>query len=350
MNSTPTPRHPTLPLAALTSLLGLFLLPSALFGQGCVIARGGGGAMISDSSGYMEPGDWTLSTAIRWFRSDRHYAGGAEQKHRQEQQTQVINESYFYDVSATYAWSKRLTTTLTLPFVDHDRTSLYEHLGNTSGQRFRTQAAGLGDMRVSAAWWAVDPNADHHRGNVALGFGIKAPTGDYRARDTFIRPAGPTERFVDSSIQPGDGAWGYNLELQGFYHLKGNLSAYGNAFYLFNPEGRVEATGFSIPDAYMVRTGLDYRLAQVPGVTLSLGGRVEGVPGRDVFGSSIGFRRPGYAISVEPGFTFSKGRFTGTLTVPVALERRRTMTYGATRLGDAAFADFSINTSFSFRL
>lgn len=36
--------------------------------------------------------------------------------------------------------------------------------------------------------------------------------------------------------------------------------------------------------------------------------------------------------------------------MPVALERRHTMTYGATHLGDAAFADFSINTSFSFRL
>jgi hypothetical protein len=345
-----TPGKSTLRLAALTCLLGLLALPSSLSGQGCVIARGGGGAMISDSSGYMEPGDWTLNSSIRWFRSDRHFAGGTEHKHRKEQGTQVINESYFYDFSATYAWSKRLSTTLTLPFVNHDRTSMYEHLGNSSGQRFLTQAAGLGDVRVSAAWWLVNPNADHHRGNVSFGFGIKAPTGDYRARDVFTRPAGPTERFVDSSIQPGDGGWGYNLEMQGFYHLKGNLSGYANAFYLFNPEGRIEDTGFSIPDAFMVRTGVDYRLNGVKGLALSLGGRVEGVPGRDVFGSSIGSRRPGYVISVEPGVTFNKGRFTGTLTVPVALERRRTMTYGATRLGDAAFADFSINTSFSFRL
>jgi hypothetical protein len=100
----------------------------------------------------------------------------------------------------------------------------------------------------------------------------------------------------------------------------------------------------------MARVGLDYRLERVKGLALSLGARVEGVPGRDVFGSSIGSRRPGYVISVEPGVTFSKGRFTGTVTVPVALERRRTMTYGATRLGDAAFADFAINTSFSIRL
>lgn len=350
MNSTRSPRNHLHRLAGLTCLLGLLLAPAALFGQGCVIARGGGCAMISDSSGYMEPGDWSLNGAVRWFRSDRHFAGGTEHKHRQDQNTEVINESYFYDVSATYAWTKRLSTTLTLPFVDHDRTSLYEHLGNNSGQRFRTQAAGLGDMRLSASWWLVDPNADQHRGNVALGLGLKAPTGDHRARDLFTRPAGPTVRFVDSSIQPGDGGWGYTLELQGFYHVKGNLSAYGNAFYLINPEGRDEATGFSIPDAFMVRTGLDYRLARAPGLALSLGGRVEGVPGRDVFGSSLGSRRPGYVISVEPGVTFSKGRFTGTVTVPVALERRRTMTYGATRLGDAAFADFSINTSFSLRL
>jgi hypothetical protein len=350
MNSTQTTHPHTHRLAGLTCLLGLLLLPSSLFGQGCVIARGGGGAMITDSSGYLEPKDWNVNVAYRWFESDRHFVGGQEQKHRQANGTQVINNSHFYDVSATYAWSKRLNTTLTFPFVSHNRSSLYEHLGNNSGQRFSTQSSGLGDMRLSASYWIINPNADHQRWNVSFGAGLKAPTGDYKARDIFNRSSGPTERYVDSSIQPGDGGWGYNLEMQGFFHIKGNLSAYANAFYLFNPEGRVEATGFSIPDSYMARTGLDYRLERVKGLVLSLGARVEGVPGRDVFGNSRGSRRPGYSMAVEPGVTFSKGRFTGTLTVPVAFEHRRTMTYGATRLGDSAFADFTINTSFSVRL
>ncbi|HEX2101725.1 MAG TPA: hypothetical protein VHF69_13720, partial [Candidatus Synoicihabitans sp.] len=298
--------------------------------------------------GLLQAGDWQVTAAHRWLYSDRHFRGRVEEKHRQEQDTQVINNSHFLDVTATYAISPRLWVNFTLPFTDHDRSSLYEHLGNASGQRFHTQAGGLGDVRLSGTWWVLDPTA-HHRGNFSIGIGIKAPTGDYKATDTFIRPAGPTERYVDSSIQPGDGGWGATLEAQGFIHLVGHLSGYANAFYLFNPRERIRETNFSVPDAYMCRLGGDLRIPAVAGLSVSLGGRIEGVPSRDVFGGSRGSRRPGYAISVEPGISYARGRFFGTITVPIAVERNRVRTYGATTTGDAAFADYTINTSLSVR-
>lgn len=331
-------------------LLGLALLPSSVFAQGCVIARGGGACgMVMDGSGYLQPKHWQTSMAFRWFQSHRHFAGAVEQTQRDTGGTEVINDSYFYDFSATYAWSDRLNVSFTVPYVYHDRSSLYEHLGNNSGKRFSTQASGLGDVRLSASYWLFNPN-DSHNGNFSVGFGFKAPTGDYKATDTFIRASGPQERFVDSSIQPGDGGWGYTVELQGFRRIKGNLSAYGNAFYLFNPKERIEATGFSVPDAYMARGGLDYGISQVHGLVLSLGGRIEGVPGNDAFGGSRGSRRPGFAVAVEPGVTFSRGRFFGTVTVPVLVHANRTTTWGSAKAGDAAFADYTINTSFSVRL
>ncbi len=336
-------------LAGLAAIMSLALVPLSVQGQGCVIARGAGGAMISESAGYLEQGEWNLNFAFRWFNADRHFVGDVEQKHRQEEGTQVINDSYFYDFTATYAWSKRLNTSLTIPFVYHDRSSLYEHMGNSSGQRFHTQAAGLGDIRLAANWWLIDPNAERP-GNISIGFGIKAPTGDYDATDVFARRNGPEVRFVDSSIQPGDGGWGYTIELQGFRHIKGGLSAYGNAFYLINPEGRMESTGFSIPDSYMARGGFDYRLPGDNGLVLSLGGRIEGVPGTDLIGHNEGRRRPGFIVAVEPGISFSRGRFVGTLTTPIAVHRNRTTSFGSTRAGDASFADYSINASFSYRL
>ena len=332
------------------SLLGLLLLPASLFGQGCLIARGGGGAMITDSSAYLEPGQWQISTAYRYFKSHRHFAGNDEQTHRSDNGTEVYNWSSFYDFTATYAWSKRLSLNLTVPFVHHNRSSLYEHLGNNSGQRFVTSAAGLADMRASASWWVFNPNADDLKGNLAVGFGFKAPTGDHNVTDIFTRREGPTVRFVDSSIQPGDGGWGYSVELQGFRMISHNLSLYGNAFYLFNPEGRDEETRFSIPDSYMARGGFDYRIERIKGLAVSLGGRIEGVPGNDAFGSSIGSRRPGFAVAVEPGVSFSRGRFAGTVTVPIAVHRARTTTFGSIRAGDAAFADWTLNLSFSVRL
>lgn len=335
--------------ARVLTLVTLFAVSaSQAHAQGCVIARGGGASAISDSSGYLEAGEWQLNFAFRHFKSDRHFIGDDEQPQRKALGTQVINNSFFYDVSATYAWSKRLNFSFTVPFVYHDRSSLYEHSGN-SGGRYHTQAAGLGDIRVSANYWILNPETAK-RWNMSVGFGIKSATGDYEARDVFVRPTGPMERFVDSSIQPGDGGWGATVELQGFYHIVGNLSAYGNGFYLFNPEERVETTNFSIPDAYMARGGVDYRIERVKGLSVSLGARIEGVPGNDAFGDSRGSRRPGFAVAIEPGVTFTKGKYSGTLTVPVAVHRNRTTTFGSVRAGDAAFADYTINASFSVRL
>ncbi len=334
--------------SGLLCIAALGAIQSSAFGQGCVIARGGGGAMISDSSGFLEPGQWQVTVAHRWFESDRHFIGDDEQKHRKAQGTEVINNSHFLDFTATYAWSKRLNLNLTIPYVKHDRSSKYEHRGNAN-PRYHTQSSGMGDVRVSANYWVLDPE-QHHRGNFAIGVGMKAPTGSYTAKDVFMRPNGPTVRYVDSSIQPGDGGWGWTIEGQGYYHLGGNFTAYGNAFYLFNPRERVPRTNFSVPDAYMARGGVEMAVTSVEGLGLSLGLRIEGVPGNDLFGGNGGSRRPGFSTAVEPGVSFSKGRFTGTFTIPVAIHHRRSHTYGALRPGDAAFADFTVNTSLSWRL
>lgn len=338
-------------LAALGALLAS-LAPAALFGQGCVIARGGGAAAITDGGGYLQKGDWQVSLNIRHFDSHRHYAGNDEQVHRSEQGTEVYNNSWFYDTTLTYAWSDRLSVFVTVPFVNHDRSSLYEHLGNNSGQRFATQASGMADVVAGGNWWVRDPKHAMDW-NIQVGAGVKFPTGDDEARDIFVRSAGPQERYVDSSIQPGDGGTGFLISAGGFYSLEKwvkNLALYGNGFYLINPEGRNERTGFSIPDGYMVRGGLEYRLASVPGLSVSLGARNEGVIAHDLFGSSIGSRRPGFAVSVEPGVTYVKGRYSATFTFPIAVHRNRVTTFGSLRAGDAAFADYTWNFSFAMKL
>lgn len=340
------------PIARLTlgsALLGLLLLPYPLFGQGCVIARGGGAASIADGSGCLEAGHWQINYAFRHFKSHRHFAGDDEQTHRSDQGTEVYNDSYFNDFTATYGWSERLNLSLTIPTVNHDRSSMYEHLGNSSGQRFSTQASGIGDIRLGGSYWVKNPTGDN-RGNLAVGFGFKLPTGNAEVQDIFIRSSGPTLRYVDSSIQPGDGGFGYNVDLQGYWRLRPGLTAYGSASYLINPEGRNEKTGFSIPDSYLVRGGLDYRIDAVKGLSVSLGVRNEGVIAHDLLGNSRGSRRPGFAVAVEPGVSYGKGRYAGTLTVPIAVHRNRTTTFGSAKAGDAAFADYTINFSLSMRL
>lgn len=335
----------------LGSLLGL-LLPVASFGQGCVIARGGGASAITDGSGYLEKGDWQVTFAMRHFKSHRHFAGDDEQTYRSDEGTEVYNNSWFFDTTLTYAWTPRISLFATVPFVNHDRSSMYEHLGNNSGQRFSTQASGLADIQLGTAAWVIDPHRAKNW-NILVGVSLKLPTGDAEARDIFVRSSGPQERYVDSSIQPGDSGTGFSIQLGGFYTLERwvhNLSLYGNGFYLFNPEERNEKTGYSIPDGYMARGGVEYRFDQVQGLSASLGMRNEGVIAHDLFGGSRGSRRPGFAVAVEPGVSYSKGRYSATFTLPIAVHRNRVTTYGQTKAGDAAFADYTWNVSISMKL
>lgn len=348
-SSKPVPSLLAQRLAGALCVFSLACLPASLSAQGCVIARGGGSCAITGSDSIHGPKTWQLDFSHRWFYSDRHFVGKEEQKHRKEQGTQVINNSHFLDMNISYAATDRLSANITVPFVNHDRSSLYEHLGNSSGQRFHTQAAGLGDIQASVNYWVLNPE-NNRRANFSIGAGMKAPTGEYNAQDIFIRSTGPTRRRVDSSIQPGDGGWGASLSLQGFTRLGEHWSAYGNGFYMFNPRERIAVTGFSVPDAYLLRVGVDYSAPWTKGVRLSLGLRKEGVPSKDVFGGSGGSRRPGYAVALEPGFSYMTQRVSINVTVPVAIERNRVRTFGASNIGDAAFADYTVNSNISIRL
>ena len=91
---------------------------------------------------------------------------------------------------------------------------------------------------------------------------------------------------------------------------------------------------------------------------MSAAGRVEGVPVRDLIGSSDGFRRPGFIVSIEPGIEIMKGRYTFDFSLPYSLYRNRQRSVadelasaasGTDVHGDAAFADYVITASFSVR-
>jgi hypothetical protein len=72
---------------------------------------------------------------------------------------------------------------------------------------------------------------------------------------------------------------------------------------------------------------------------------MEGIPVRDAFGSSNGFRRPGYIISIDPGIMYSFWRETVSLNAPWAVERNRRRSVpdiANGKHGDAAFADYTI--------
>jgi hypothetical protein len=310
---------------------------------------------------------WVASVDYRWYHSDRHFVGDVEQKQRQALGNEVINDVHSFDLAATYGISERWSATLTIPFIYADRSSLYEH---DFVHRYSMRSAGLGDVRLVTDFWLLNPQ-QHMDGNIALGLGLKVPTGDDKATDIAHRASGPVSRPVDPSIQPGDGGWGIILELQAYQKIYGNLFGYVQGSYLMTPQEQ-NGTEFtlsdipqfatlltplrthdSIPDQYFGRGGFSYMPVPAWGVALSFGARIEGVPVYDAIGGSMGFRRPGYTISLEPGCSWTGKKNSLSLNVPVAVYRNRERSAPEIALGvpggDAAFADFSILVNFTHR-
>lgn len=343
--------------------------PQSTFSQGCVAARGAGmicsptGLHLSD--GLPPSSGFQMNVGYRWLNSDRHYTGSHENKERQEEGSQVINKSHFVDVALSYAFSPRFSASFTIPFVLHDRSQVVRSNDTTRTilQRYHTQSSGIGDVRLEGNAWIIDP-ASHPKGNILLGIGVDMPTGEKDAKDTFqVFRNGQIvaeERTVDQSIQPGDGGWGLALSLYGYQQIVPRLNAFVNGVYTITPQEKNGVPTYrsnpfeaemSIADTYMGRAGFEYVVWPKHGVTLSLAGRIEGVPVYDAIGGSEGFRRPGFAVSVEPGIMASYKSWSFGLYAPVALYRNRersvpdkqqTAATGTFRHGDAAFADYLI--------
>lgn len=254
----------------------------------------------------------------------------------------------------------------------NDRSSLYEH-GRT--ERHISSAANIGDLRVTANRWMLGPSK-FMKGNFQAGIGFKLPTGAYNSSDNFYNvglEGSPQVRPVDQSIQPGDGGLGVITELNGYFNFSPRFSSYGNLYYLINPR---ETNGtrtyretlsaalaneaiMSVTDQYMFRLGLNYDFTgKLDALTLSAGGRMEGIPVYDLIGGNKGFRRPGYVISVEPGliYKFSKLNFFATMPVAIGRNRLQSVTDKENSViqnkfvnGDAAFADYSLNLGFTYK-
>lgn len=360
--------------------LSVMLSKAPAFAQGCVGIKNmhctAMPVLDNDSTARLKQNKWQVSLGYRYFKSYKHFVGDHEQKQRVDLGTEVINISHAFDLNFSYTVSKRLVATVNFPVLFYYRSSLYEHYGNSTTSnpqqlRFHTNANGLGDIRLAGSYLVLNPSKNH-KGNFALGLGIKLPTGQAEVQDNFHRrtAAGKDSiirKPVDQSIQLGDAGFGFSLEAQGYQKLFKNALLYYNGFYLFNPRNtnntltRGTLTGadpliayFSVPDQFSFRLGMNYSFLQKKNLKALLGGRIEGIPAHDALGKSEGFRRPGYIVSVEPGLNYSRKDWGFQLSVPFAVYRNRTKSVydladpTGQRHGDAAFADYLVNIGISY--
>ncbi len=334
--------------------------------QGCVAVRPMGCSNAAHGGlDLLRKGEFQISGTYRHFKSFRHFRGDVEQHERLEDNTEVINVMHSAEIGLTYALSDRFSLTFGIPYTDYDRSSLYEHYGNSedanpSHARFHTGASGIGDSRFSANYWLRPIESPS---NYSIGLGLKFPTGNPGVEGEFHKIAADgsdsvSVRPVDQSIQLGDGGLGIVLETQGFQRLFEGGYMYFGGFYLFNPRETNDVARnpyassqtsiisyFSVADQYMARIGFQYIALPQQGVSLGLGGRIEGIPAHDALGGSNGYRRPGYSVMAEPTLAWLRGDFSAEINLPIAMYRNRIKSVSdlsdptGKAHGDAAFAD-----------
>jgi hypothetical protein len=351
----------------------LFLTGNGL-SQGCILARSSvsilGAScpdMVRTSSigdgGYLPPGDWQISVGYRWQYSFRPYIGTEEQVERRRLGTVSENRIHLFDIGVSYGLNHRLSLSASIPFVFASRTrpgNVDRLMGipNAPDQVFKS--VGFGDVSLSARTWLARPPAEN-RQNVSIGFGVKLPTGKKNVSDWVNTPNGRVKKIVDPSIQLGDGGIGFTIDVLAFKTFK-HFTLSGSAVYLFNPRNtngvpalyrtRLSEAVLSVADQYLARVGVSVPVRRVKGMAIYFGGRLEGVPAHDVFGKSDGFRRPGNATSIDPGFFYSRKRETWSLSIPIVVRRERTRSVPESRENfqdAAAFADVLVLVGYSRR-
>jgi hypothetical protein len=307
---------------------------------------------------------WQLSIGYRKQRSHRHFVGTAEQHEREERETEIVNDMHLFDVGVSYDFKSRYSVSASVPFMIATRTRPGTLDIPSLGRRGPDQvsnAVGFGDVSVGLKAWVLDPNREERpRQNIAFGIGVKIPTGTEGVTDTVQTATGPRTVVVDQSIQLGDGGWGIVVSTD-MYKRLWKTTLYGSGIYLFNPRntngvrtgrGRASEAIMSVADQYLARGGVIVPIPKVGGWSASFGARLEGVPVRDLFGKSLGFRRPGYGVSVEPGVNYYRRGDVWSLSVPIAVKRNRLRSVTDImdgRHGDAAFADYLIVAGWSHR-
>jgi hypothetical protein len=356
-------------ICAFSVFLVLNFTSGRAVGQGCVAVRNMAGCSFNYDS--TARGHWQLNLNYRYFKSYRHFRGSHEETERVENGTQVINHDNSVLVGVSYQSNKRWAFSLTIPYLNIDRSSLYEHKGNNSGERYHTSSSGIGDVRI-ASYYNVLPNKVNT--HLTLGAGLKLPTGNYNYQDYFHKtgveqPDTLVQLAVDQSIQPGDGGFGVTLEFALTQQLTNRIQGYASGLYLINPRntngtsrspnlsnGVPLSNEYSVPDQFLLRAGASYFFLN--DIHIALGARYEGVAVHDLIGRSDGFRRPGYILSIEPSVNYNFGKHGLGFNCPIALVRNRTQSVldkqrteatGTYQHGDAAFANYLVSVSYSYQ-
>ena len=327
--------------------------------QGCILLRQTS-PMFGTTSPNQEVGTWNLTFTARNSTADKHYNGTVRQIQRELEQTYVVNRQNSLTATISYQFSPRLSLNAGIPYIESSWGIPSPRSGGPEA-RANENSHGLGDITTLARFSLFNP-ASARSWNLQIGGGVKFPTGNRNATDVFPDGNGNNnlERYVDISVQPGDGGWGLILDLQGFKSM-GRFMAFGSGTWLANPRDTGTASRGNlitntspsnvntVSDQFVFRAGTSVTIIRQLAATIAW--RMEGVPRYDLMGASHGFRRPGVTMYWEPGITvMSANGHSVSFNMPIGYYYNRFRNPYTGNPGDSTFPEYVAIATYSMPL
>jgi hypothetical protein len=259
------------------------------------------------------------------------------------------------NLSAAYGLSERTSMTFAVPMSYSSASNIHP-----DGLRHTNSAAGIGDISLTGNYWLAQPSR-HPFSNAQLSVGVKAPTGSIHKTDDFFAPDGSvSQQPVPQTLQTGDGGFALLVQIQAFQRLTSVFSFYQVGSYSVSLKEHTDVVWgpagveWAVPDLYSGRVGFAWAAAPDHGLSLSLGGRIDGTTIADLVGGHDDyFRHAGYTMYLDPGVSWATGLNQFTLSVPVRMRHNylsETLSDGSVRPGIGGVNDFIVYFDFSRRL
>jgi hypothetical protein len=311
---------------------------------------------------YIQPHHWVLSVGYQGAKSTSPNWRGTRRFHNPRH---VINTQQTVDLSATYQATPQTFLQLRVPF----QYGTWSVLSGPGYYRATQRSGGLGDVSIVANRWLL-PVQRFQTGNIALGFGIKLPTGNWNVKDAYpdiFTGKNNVRKTVDQSIQLGDRELGIIGQYQAFKSFR-YITFFSSASYLVSTRRTtgvpsliaglgiqdkklLAAEGInSAPDQYLGTVGFVVPVPFTKGLALTADVRALGVPEKNLLSSFSGFRRPGFNLYAEPGANYTLGRHNVSVSVPIRAFTNMLEQPADGRQADATIPNWQILARYSVSL
>jgi hypothetical protein len=342
---------------AVLAAVGTACLPQIANAQGCEPIRFTTPVNLGgEGQAYQRGREWQLSLAYRRLVSDEFFVGTAENSALGPGGQAPVFRIHTFVADLAYSINDRYRVRVSVPVSTGSVTRMWPD------KALHTQSAsGLGDVSVMGEAWLLTPRT-HANGNFSVGLGLKAPTGSHTIGSRFYTATNAIDFPADQTVQPGDGGWALLLQSQAFRQITERTFGYAVGSYMVSPKTRSDVrnspnTGlfWSVPDVYSARLGGAFSVLPDQGFSMSLGGRIDGIPVHDLLGGGDDstIKRTSYVVYADPGLSLTRGKGTFTLSVPyrLAVNRKKSLfeQETATAVNGGGFAKYLVFAGYSYR-